>query len=91
MKLTDYKQAPYNPRQITEDQFRMLKGSIDAFGDLSGIIINTKTNHIVGGNQRVKAFLEMAIEQSITQTETFDPPTEKGTIAVGYCTLSDGE
>ncbi len=46
--------APYNPRKITDKQLAMLKKSMAEFGDLSGIVVNVKTGHIVGGHQRVK-------------------------------------
>ena len=46
--------SPYNPRKITDKQLSMLKKSMAEFGDLSGIVVNVRSGHIVGGHQRVK-------------------------------------
>lgn len=54
VKLTELKPAVYNPRQIREEAFEGLSGSIDRFGLLSLIIWNEKTGNIVGGHQRYK-------------------------------------
>ena len=45
----------YNPRQITDDEMRKLKNSINEFGYIAPIIVNKHNNHIVGGNQRYEA------------------------------------
>jgi DNA modification methylase len=78
---------------ITDERYSMLKDAVEAFGDLGGIVINVRTNHIVGGNKRVKVFLELAAERKIEvmQVEAYDEPTEKGTVAIGHCILADGE
>jgi len=56
MKVQDLKPAPFNPRQISDKQLEMLSKSMQEFGDLSGIVVNVNTNHIIGGHQRVKVF-----------------------------------
>jgi hypothetical protein len=53
-EVKDLLPAPYNPRTITEKQLSMLKKSMQEFGDLSGIVKNVRTGHLVGGHQRVK-------------------------------------
>ncbi len=58
MKLSDLKEAPYNPRQISDEALNGLKISLDRFGDLSGITFNTRTGHLVAGHQRIKALRE---------------------------------
>jgi len=55
-KISDLKAAVYNPRKISEEQLEMLKKSMRKFGDLSGIVYNIKTGHLIGGHQRVKTF-----------------------------------
>ena len=50
-------EAEYNPRQLTEKQFADLKQSIETFGFVEPIVINTKKgreNVVVGGHQRLK-------------------------------------
>ena len=56
MIVQDLKPAPFNPRQISDKQLEMLSKSMQEFGDLSGIVVNVNTGHIIGGHQRVKVF-----------------------------------
>jgi len=52
------KPAPYNPRIITDDEFKGLKRSINSFGDISGITFNKRTGNLVTGHHRYKALAE---------------------------------
>lgn len=54
MKLSELKPNPQNPRKITDKKLEMLKKSLKEFGDLSGIVFNKTTGHLVGGHQRLK-------------------------------------
>jgi len=58
MKLSDLKEAPYNPRDISEEALKGLSTSIGEFGDLSGIVFNKRTGNLVAGHQRIKALKE---------------------------------
>jgi hypothetical protein len=53
-KLTDLIPAPYNPRQSTKKQEDNLKTSLEKFGVVEPVIVNKRTNHIVGGHFRVR-------------------------------------
>lgn len=55
MKLADLREPEYNPRQIGEDELSSLGFSLAEFGDISGIVWNKATGHVVAGNQRLKA------------------------------------
>ena len=58
--------AEYNPRQLTKDQYKHLKDSIDRFGLVDPIIVNKnkdRKNIIVGGHQRVKLAKDMNIKE----------------------------
>ena len=58
--------AEYNPRQLTKDQYKHLKDSIDRFGLVDPIIVNKnkdRKNIIVGGHQRVKVAKDMDIKE----------------------------
>ena len=58
--------AEYNPRQLTKDQYKHLKDSIDRFGLVDPIIVNKNKdskNIIVGGHQRVKVAKDMNIKE----------------------------
>ena len=41
-----------NPRQITGDQFNLLKKHLETLGDLSGVVFCTKNKAYLGGNMR---------------------------------------
>lgn len=47
--------AEYNPREISDEQFEELKGSIGSLGMISPILVNSKNNVIIAGHQRTKA------------------------------------
>jgi len=64
-KLSDLIFAEYNPRQLSNDQFKQIKDSITRFGIVDPIIVNSnkdRKNIIIGGHQRVKVALEMGID-----------------------------
>jgi len=50
--------APYNPRKIGESALAGLAYSLEQFGDISGVVWNTRTSHLVAGHQRVKALAQ---------------------------------
>lgn len=52
--ILDLKAAEYNPRTISPQAMEGLKESTDVFGDLSGIVFNSRTGQLVAGHQRVK-------------------------------------
>ena len=64
IKITDLKPATYNPRRISEEEYRKLKNSISTFGLVDPIIVNLKNMHIVGGHQRYDALCDMNMEDN---------------------------
>lgn len=53
--------APYNPRrpiQKGERTFEEIRNSIDTFGLVEDIVFNVRSEHVVGGNQRVRVMYE---------------------------------
>lgn len=54
----DLKPAPYNPRDISAEALSALKESLEAFGDISGIVWNSRSGHLVCGHQRLRALKE---------------------------------
>ena len=58
--------AEYNPRQLSDDQYKHLKDSISRFGLVDPIIINKNKDRkgiIIGGHQRVKVARTMGIKE----------------------------
>lgn len=78
MKVKNLNPAEYNPRVISEARLRMLKKSLEAFGDLSGVVYNVETGNLVGGHQRLK---HLDPEWTIVKEKATD---NTGTVAVGY-------
>ncbi len=58
MNLSDLTAAPYNPRTISAGALFGLGYSMDEFGDLSGIVWNSRTGSLVCGHQRVRSLSE---------------------------------
>lgn len=81
MKISELTKNPDNPRTISDDKKRMLLKSYRRFGDLSGIVFNRKTQHLVGGHQRQDIFDP---ETPIVISKKFSKPTKTGTVAQGY-------
>ena len=57
--------AEYNPRQLTKEQHKHLKDSIQRFGLVDPIIVNKnkdRKNIIIGGHQRVRIAKELKME-----------------------------
>ena len=80
------KANPLNPRKISAEQLKMLADSLRKFGDLSGLILNVRTNHLVGGHQRVKVLGEAPVEI----TKRYATPSPNGTVAEGFV-IFEGE
>lgn len=78
---------PENPRKISEAKLKQLGKALHEFGDLSGIIFNRKTKHLVSGHQRLK-LLDRDTEIQIERT--YKAATRTGTVAEGFVLL-DGE
>lgn len=73
---------PRNPRRITDVKAKMLMAALARFGDLGGIVFNTRSQTLIGGHQRTAAWGGGI--GSVTITDTFDPPTPVGTVRSGY-------
>lgn len=78
MKIIDLKPAAYNPRKITDAQLARLKKSLEEFGDLSGIVVNARTQTLIAGHQRIK---NIDADCKITKKPHTD---QTGTVALGY-------
>lgn len=81
MKISDLLKNPDNPRTITEAKQKMLLKALRRFGDLSGIVFNRKTQHLVGGHRRRDIFNP---ETPIVIVKKYSKPTKTGTVAEGY-------
>jgi DNA modification methylase len=71
------KAAPYNPRQISEHDLEALRRSLRFFGTVEPIVVNKRSDRIVGGHQRVKAAEAEGIERLPVVYVDLDDPSEK--------------
>ena len=78
-----------NPRFMSKFDADNLKQSMQEFGDLSGIVFNTKTGQLVGGHQRIETFKRMDETKQIVIDFRFDMPNSVGTTAVGHILYKD--
>jgi len=69
--------ADYNPREIEPHQLEALKRSIDRWGFVEPVIVNKRTGLIVGGHQRTKAAIELAVEEVPVTYVDLDDDAEK--------------
>ena len=69
--------APYNPRQISDHNLMALGRSMTTFGVVEPIVVNKRTNRIVGGHQRVKAAEGAGVEQLPVVYVDLDEAQEK--------------
>lgn len=76
------KSFPDNPRKITTKQQDDLGQWLEELGDLSGIIHNNRTDHIVGGNQRSQVMDINNCEIEISHKNR--KADKQGTLALGY-------
>jgi ParB-like chromosome segregation protein Spo0J len=60
--LDKVKEAEYNPRQITDEELKKLKESLQKFGCVRPLVINEKTGNLVSGHQMLKAAKELKLK-----------------------------
>jgi len=77
MKLADMKPAPYNPRKIGKKAKQGLAESLDRFGLVQKIIVNKRTNFIIGGHQRYDHLKELNVEETVVCQVDLDEQEEK--------------
>lgn len=81
LKLSDLKEAKYNPRVISSKRLENLAKSIIQYGDLSGVVFNKRTNTLISGHQRLKTLREAGIKTKIITKKVKD---KHGTIEEGF-------
>lgn len=62
VKIRELKPSEYNPRKWSEDQLQKLRESLEKFGVVDPLIVNShpsRTNIVIGGNMRLKVLKDM--------------------------------
>ena len=93
--LRDVPAAPYNPRAITDPAAFGLKESLYTFGDLSGVVLNAATGHIICAHQRRDGLVDLDIStirwgRHYTVTLGFRGQRFLSRERDGWATLPDG-
>ena len=79
-QITELIPAEYNPRQATKKQIEDVRRSLETFGFVDPVIVNThpdRENIIVGGHLRVKVWGEMGNDKVPTVAVKLDLTKEK--------------
>jgi len=63
MQINKVKFASYNPRTMEKSEFEKLKRSIETFNCYEPLIVNSRTWHVIGGNQRLRALIELGYKE----------------------------
>ncbi len=71
------KPASYNPRRISEREFEKLKNSLDKFGWAEPIVVNSRTDTVVGGHMRLQAAKALGMMEVPVVYIDLDPKEEK--------------
>lgn len=80
LRLADLNPAKYNPRKDltpADPEYQHIKNSIENFGYIDPIIVNTRNNVIVGGHQRFKILAQLGYEEADCVLVDFDEADEK--------------
>jgi DNA modification methylase len=82
MGRADVKQYYKNPRSIDAKSLNDLKGWLDEFGELGGVVHDLNSDQLIGGNQRSKVFDINHCQ--IEMDEVYDAPDSQGTVGWGH-------
>ncbi|HOX27410.1 MAG TPA: DNA methyltransferase [Candidatus Krumholzibacteria bacterium] len=69
-QLSDLVPSDYNPRRISDDALRGLRGSVERFGLVEPVVWNRRTGRVVGGHQRLRVLQQLG--ESTTQVVVVD-------------------
>lgn len=79
LPLDVLKEAPYNPRRMSDDDRQRLRRSLQEFGQVQDLVVNIHSgDHIVvGGNQRLIVMRELGWTEAKVTLVDLDPVKEK--------------
>jgi len=78
-KISELNPAEYNPRQLTDKQYKQLKKSLKTFGCVEPVVINfnpMRKDIIVGGHQRCKVWFDLGNDTIPTVEVELDEAAE---------------
>jgi len=78
-KISELNPAEYNPRQLTDKQYKQLKKSLKTFGCVEPVVVNSnpmRKDVIVGGHQRCKVWFDLGNDTIPTVEVELDEASE---------------
>ena len=78
-KISELNPADYNPRQLTDKQYKQLKKSLKTFGCVEPVVVNSnpiRKDVIVGGHQRCKVWRDLGNDTIPTVEVELDEAAE---------------
>ena len=78
-KISELNPAEYNPRQLTDKQYKQLKKSLKTFGCVEPVVVNSnpmRKDVIVGGHQRCKVWFDLGNDTIPTVEVELDEAAE---------------
>jgi len=78
-KILELKPAEYNPRQLTDKQYKQLKKSLKTFGCVEPVVVNAnpmRKDIIIGGHQRCKVWADLGNDSIPTVEVELDEAQE---------------
>ncbi len=78
-KISELNPAEYNPRQLTDNQYKQLKKSLKTYGCVEPVVINCnpmRKDIIVGGHQRCKVWADLGNDTIPTVEVELDEAAE---------------
>lgn len=80
IKIVDLKEAEYNPRrklEKTDEAYKRIKASVEEFGCIDPIIVNSRNMTVIGGHQRLEILKELQYEEIECVVLSLDEKQEK--------------
>jgi DNA modification methylase len=75
--LSELREAPYNPRRISDEVLDSLGRSIERFGLVEPIVWNRRTGNVVGGHQRLKVLHAQGVSETDVVVVDLAPEEER--------------
>lgn len=75
--VSKIKLSPYNPRKISARMREQLEQSLDTYGLVEPLVVNRRTMHVVGGNQRLTVLKARKVKTVATVFVDLDDNREK--------------
>ncbi len=77
VKVDSVNEAPYNQMEITDEELEGLENSMQRFGCVDLLVLNKRSNNIVGGHQRLKILKKNNVESAKMVIVDLDEIEEK--------------